>query len=73
MSLRSSRYGDTEGGVSRLDSDVASVHAFIAVLILKSGDELVVTLQPAFPRVDHKLMLTSWPPSRLAVSSIALV
>lgn len=59
VSLRKSRYGGTEGERSRLDSDVASFHLFIAVLILQSGDELVVTLQPAFPTVDHKLMLTS--------------
>lgn len=59
VSLRNSRYGDTKGEKSRWDSDVASFHAFIAVLILKLGDELVVTLQPAFPTVDHKLMLTS--------------
>lgn len=59
VSLRNSRYGDTEGEMSRLDSDVASFHAFIAGLILQLGDELVVTLQPAFPTVDHKLMLTS--------------
>lgn len=59
VSLRNSRYGDTEGEMSRLDSGVASFHAFIAVLILQLSDELVVTLQPAFPTVDHKLMLTS--------------
>lgn len=59
VSLRNSRCGDTEGERSRLDSDVASFRAFIAVLILQLGDERVVTLQPAFPTVDHKLMLTS--------------